>query len=277
MSKYRVVTDQGAYEVTTDEPDSLGATIGQAAKDVFTKPAAAISDLATNPETMANAMPAVLGTAGAVAPVPGGATMGTAAGQGIRDLALKTLNKPVPSVGQHALELGGAAVGDVAAIPGIKAKIFGGQIGDAEKAAGVVTRAPLKLPTAGNVGTALDELEGTLKQSLSSGVPLGPQSARDAYAVANYVAGNPNIVGKSNEIAVQAARVRSMAQAAMNQAIEGRGAPAAAYASSQTIPNAIGSVAQGVKKLPIWAQAAGGTAASILGLDALKHALGGGR
>jgi len=78
--------------------------IGQSAKEAFTTPMRTMKDLATNPETQANLMPALLGTVGGISPIPGGSTMGTAAGQGIRDLSLKALGKPIPSGMRHAGE-----------------------------------------------------------------------------------------------------------------------------------------------------------------------------
>lgn len=215
---------------------SLGQTVQNAAIGAFQRPAAYMANLGTNPEAMANAMPTVLGAGAAMAMPWGGSTVGTAAGQGIRDAALSAMDKPIPSFTQHIGELGAAAVGDVMAVPYLKKAHYASQIGKAEEAAGVVTRAPNKLPTAGNVGTSLNELEETLGR----GVP-GPQSARDAYATANYVTGNPTIVGKSNEINVQANRVRALAQQRLNEQVPGRLAPARGMAGAMTIPNAIGS------------------------------------
>lgn len=268
MARYRVITDQGAYEVTTDEPDSLGEMIGKVAGDVFTKPASAIADLGTNPESMANAMPPVLGTAGAVSPIPGGATMGTATGQGLRDLALKTLGKPIPSGLQHGLELGGAALGDVTAIPGIKANIFGNQIGDAEKATGIVTRGATKAVTPGNVGQTLNDLEA----QVDSGVINTAQGARDAKEVVDQIYGNPHIYEKSPGIQVQSARLSGKVQNLLNTLTPGRAEAASDYATSQTIPNAIGSI---YHSIPPVVKKGLGFGLGISGIDRLLQSLSG--
>lgn len=270
MSKYRVITDQGAYEVTTDEPDSFGGMVKQAASDVFTKPAAMAKDLGTNPETMANSMPTALGTLGAVSPIPGGATMGTAGGQGIRDLALKGLNKPVPGIGQHVLELGGAALGDVAAIPGIKSNIAGKQIGKALSDAGLSEVE--KIPPPSQVRTAL-----VLAQKINAKGDLTPAEAVALKPAMDAIWKKGWFAQKAyTQYAPDVAKASGKIQTALNT-IPGRAGPAADMASAMTIPNALSSIPRLVKSAPVWAQAAGGTAASILGLDALKHALGGSR
>lgn len=236
--------------VPVEKSQEIAQSIPDAIKEALSSSTKTISDMATlqneGPINMAKALPPLTGAVGAVLPIPGGATMGTVGGRQISNLALKSIgqDEEIPSTSSQVLEGGLSALGDVTAIPALKKASAGKAIGAAEKAAGVVTRAPLKLPTSGNVGTALDELE----TMLNSGAPIGPQSARDAYAVANYITGNPAIVGKSNEIAVQAARVRALAQRALNTSIPGRAAPAAAMASAMTIPNKISSGFQAIPK-----------------------------
>lgn len=121
------------------------------------------------------------------------------------------------------------------AIPYAHKAVAGPEIGAAEKAAGVITRAPDKLPTAGTVGEYLN----TLESQIDNGTINTAQSARDAYAGTKYINNNPNLVGKSNEISVQAARVGAKAQALLNKLVPGRGAPAATMANAMKVPNAI--------------------------------------
>lgn len=247
-------------------PESFSDIIKKAAKRSLLDPVVKTKDLATNPVTMAKALPYVASTTGAVALPWGGSTAGYAVGRGISDIALKVMGKEdqIPSALQQSAELGGSILSDVIPIPLAKKSIFGKQIGNAEKSAGVVTRAPDKLPTSVTVGETLNNLEA----QLNSGAISDPQTARDAYAVANYITGNPNLLGKSKEITVQATRVRQLAQQTLNKLIPSRLEPAMEMAKSQTIPRAIGKL-PGVGLWGPWAArgagvAAGGTAAAEL-------------
>lgn len=249
---------------------SFGDTVKQAASDVFTKPASAIVDLGTNPETMANAMPPVLGTAGAMMPVPGGATMGTAAGQGIRDLALTALKKPVPSLLQHGLELGGAALGDVTAIPAINRSRIGNEIGAVERTAGVPPpqQIPsLPKPMAGQpVSGGLDNTIQAVERAKSEGMgsPTFWKQIKDQvdsfYGLGKDVKLTDLDKGKLKYLSAQV-------QNGLNNAVPGRAPLAADLARSQLIPNAIGNT---VRSVPTW----GKLALTGLGGDALFRALG---
>lgn len=257
----------------SQQQPSFGQTLGKVAKDVFREPVSYAKDLATNPVSMAKALPAVLGTAGAVSPVPGGATLGTVGGRQMSNAALRLLGKheEIPSGGSQMLEAGLSLLGDVALIPGVKGAIFGKQIGRAEKAKGVITRAPDKLPTAGTVGETLN----TLEAQLTNGTISDPQTARDAYAITKYINSNPLLVGKSDEILVQAARVGKLAQKTLNRLIPDRLGPAEAMKKAKAIPNLLG---RGWKAIPPWAQRGligGGSAA--LGFEGTKKLIGGGQ
>jgi len=194
--------------------------------------------------------------------------MGTAAGQGIRDLSNKALGQPIPGLLQHGAELGGAAIGDATAIPFAKAKRFGNAIGDAEKAAGVVTRAPLKAVTPGSVGKTLNELE----TAIDAGKINTPQAAKDAKAIVSQVYKNPKIYEQTGEISVQAQRVSKKVQDLINQMIPGRAEPAGQMASAMKIPNAIKKT---YMSLP-WAvrHGAEATAGGALGWQGIKKLLG---
>lgn len=215
-----------------------GQVVGSAIKNALVQPGSMTRDLATNPVTQAKALPELAGYAGALSPMPGGATLGTVLGRQLSNTALKAYGRPeeIPSSNSQILEGGAAALGDVAAIPFIKKAIFGKQIGAAEKAAGVVTRPPDRLPTPGNVGEVLNTLESQLK----SGAITDAQTAREAYAISKYVNKNPNLVGKSDEIKVAAWRVGKLAQETLNKLVPGRLEPAQGMAKAMTIPRFIG-------------------------------------
>lgn len=227
---------------TEDHVETIGEAVKSAVRDMFKKPAVAAADLATNPRTMANALPAVAGAAGAVSPIPGGATMGTVGGRQISNAVLKGLGHPedIPSPMNQVLEGGLAAAGDVLPIPAIKAKVFGNQIGDAEKAAGVITSAADKYPTSGSVGEFLN----TLESQIDNGTLTDPNTIKKAKDAVDFIHQNPNIVGKSNAINVQSARVASKVSGLINDPniIPGRAAPSAAFANSQVIPDALRKV-----------------------------------
>lgn len=228
--------DPDAYLTQQDKP-SMMSRVGTAAKEVFTKPTDYAADLATNPISMAKALPPLLGTAGAISPIPMGATLGTIGGRQLSNEALHLLGKSdqIPSTQSQVREGGLALLGDTLAIPAVKRSIFGSQVGEAEKAAGVITRAPDKLPTAGNVGETLN----TLESQLTNGTITDPQTARDAYAITRYINSNPNLVGKSSEISVQAARVGKLAQETLNNLVPDRMGPAMALKGAMVVPNAI--------------------------------------
>lgn len=251
------------------EPDWKGV-VGSAVKNAFVKPSSFVRDLGTNPETMANAMPPLMSAAGGLSPIPGGATMGMGAGQGIRDLALKTMNKPVPGLMQHGMELGGSALGDIAAIPAMKAAHFGGQIGKAERGTGVITRAPTKAVTPGSVGQTLNDLEA----QVDAGTINTPQAAKDAKAVVSQIYKNPKIYEQTGEISVQSQRVSKKVQDLLNQMIPGRQGPAQAMGKAMTIPNKI----KGLWKDTPWAIKRGAQgAAGVLGVEELYRLLRGGK
>jgi hypothetical protein len=223
---------------------SFGSQVMDAAKASFQVPAQAAEDLATNPVTMAKALPPLMGVAGAVSPIPGGATLGTVGGRQISNEALRLLGHPedIPSTAKQVGEGVLAGIGDAGVIPAVKGNIYGGQIEDAEKAAGIITRGATKAVTPGNVGQTLNDLEA----QIDAGTITDPQTARDAKEVVDQIYNNPHIYEKSPGIQVQSARVSGKVQGLLNQLTPARAAPAAAFGTSQTIPDAIGSAWQAV-------------------------------
>lgn len=264
IKKYPQYASQVQTNPSPDFKTSLKNVVSKSAQDIFKKPFAYAKNLGTNPEAMASAMPALMGTVGAFSSVPGGATAGTAIGDIIRDLALKGIKKPIPSLAQHGLELGGAAIGDIAAIPFAKKAYYGPKIGAAERAAGVITRAPTKAVTPGSVGETL----GNLEAQLDAGTIHTPQEARDAKAVISQIYKNKRIYEQTPEINVQAARVSRKVQDLLNKLVPGRLAPSEAMGKALTIPNAIKDVYTG---LP-WPIRRGAEAA--LGWETIRKLLG---
>lgn len=232
--------EKATYQQPTYTPD-LGDVASQAVagagSEALMRSGSAMRGLMSDPVTQAKALPPLAGLVGAISPVIGGATMGTVGGRQLSNAALRAYGKPeeIPSATSQVVEGLTAAAGDVLAIPAIKRAHYGGKIGAAEGAAGVVTRAPDRLPTAGSVGEYMTNLEA----QIDSGVLNTPQAARDAVAGMRYINQNPNIVGKSSDIAVQAARVGAKAQKILNATVPGRAEPAQALAKSQAIPNFI--------------------------------------
>lgn len=244
MAKYKVDTADGkSYVVeTADEqqaqPDWKGL-VGSAVKEATMQPGTVSRGMmGADPIMQAKALPSLMGTAGAMSPIPGGATMGTVGGRQISNLALKAYGHPemVPSVGSQVLEGGLAAVGDALPIPLMKKFGLGKQIGEAEQAAGVITRAPTKAVTPGSVGETLNNLEA----QLDSGTIKTAQEAKDALAVVKQIYKNPRIYEQTSDIAVQSARVSQKVQSLINKVIPGRAAPAQAMAQAMTIPNMLG-------------------------------------
>lgn len=272
------VPSTGKYDSFTSpqHQDELSEAIPSAVKRMFTRPAAYLKDLGTNPESMANAMPSLMGAAGGIAPIPGGMTGGTAIGQGLRDSALDALGKPVPSGWQHAGELAGSAAGDVVAIPAVKAKIFGKQIGRLEKAAGVpgaedIESTPMNLGQK-SIGEYVNDAIRSVKDSGGQGVPEYWLKLKDQVDRIYEAGKQTGLTTLDNR---RLAWLNKSIQKGLNTSVPGRAGPSAALASSQKIPNILSSMGKAIKRMPPLMKTAGGAALGVAGWDALKHALSG--
>lgn len=249
-------------------PDWKGV-VGGAVKEAFMRPGTMTRDLMTNPVTQAKALPPLMGMVGGMSPIPGGSTMGTVGGRQLSNLALKTYGKPeeIPSRNSQIGEAGVSLVGDLIAFPGIKKAYFGKKIGDAERAAGVVTRAPTKAVTPGSVGQTLNDLEA----QIDAGAINTPQLAKDAKAVISQIYKNPKIYEQTEEISTQAQRVSSKVSNLINK-IPGRSAPSGELAKGMVLQNLI---KQAYRKTPWPIRVGAEGAMGALGIKKLSDIIGG--
>jgi len=280
MGTYKVTTEDGkSYKVTTEDGSTdWKSVVGGAVKSSFQKPLALAKDLGTNPQTMANVMPGLLGTVGGLSPIPGGATGGTAIGQGLRYGALKALGKPQPSNWQMAGELGGSALGDVMAIPAMKKSYFGGQIGKIEKARGVPAAQDIpSIPmTAGqkSTGEFINEAVNSVKSSGGRGTPSYWLQIKDQVDRL-YRMGKDEALTTLDKGRLK--WLNQQVREGLNAAVPGRSVPAQALSQSQTIPKFIGKT---YNKIPSQfrrgaAYGTGAGAAGITAVEIIKKLLGG--
>lgn len=239
----------------------------EATREAFMQPGTMTRDLATNPVTQAKALPALAGTAGAVLGKPMGATMGTVGGRQLSNAALKSYGKQeeIPSATSQVIEGALAFAGDLGPIPAINRKIFGKQVGAAEKAAGI------------------PEFVDSMKR------PTGPDSTAKFIDWARKIRGNPggetlkqikdeiDFIYKNRKNVpisdIDEGKLKFLGrwvQDSLNKAAPGRGDAARSLASSQKVPNMLVKAA---KSVPWWGKAVTG----IVGGDALIRALAGSR
>jgi hypothetical protein len=145
----------------------------------------------------------------------------------------------------------------------------GSRIGQAEKAAGVITKAAEAYPTSGNIGTFLNNLE----DQLDAGALKNPQQLQQAKDAMEYVFKNPNIVGKTKGITTQAARISNKVSNLFNDPniVPGRAAPSTDFQTMKTITKPLDLMMQALK-LP--AQHPLQTGAYLAAAATLKHLLG---
>jgi hypothetical protein len=259
------------------QKQSFGQTAKRSVIDMFRRPAMAAKDLGTNPVTMANSIPPLASTAGGLSPIPGGATMGMAGGQAVRDLALKALKKPIPGGWQHAGELGGAALSDIIAIPSMKKSYYGGKVGEAEAAAHVPPPQDIpSIPMATgqkSAGDFINEAVDSVKSSGGSGSPTYWKQIKDQVDRIYDMGVDQKLT------TLDKGRLRwlnQQVQAGLNAAVPGREIPAAALARSQTIPNAMNRVWRQIPaKYKVAGVAGGAVGIPLSAAEILKKLLGG--
>lgn len=244
---------------------SMGDISGQAVKEALFQPGSNTRELATNPITQAKALPGLLGSAGAVTGIPMGASLGTGVGNLIADAALKSYGRSdqIPSTRSQVLGTGTAAIGDLTAIPAINRKIFGSQVGAAERTAGVpsATQIPSTPMTLGQktlgefINDAIDSVGSDTPKDYTFWAQLKDQVDRI------YKLGKNEALTTLDQGRLKA--LNAAAQSGINYLVPGRAAPATALAMSQTVPNAI---SKGVGEIPWWGKA-------IIGEGGLQAAL----
>lgn len=242
----RGVSEEKSQSVADSLPDAVKSSLINLTSGMASR----AKDLATNPETMAKAMPAVLGASAAMIPYPGAGTIMTGAGQGIRDAALAAMNKTgeIPSGLQHAMELGGAAVGDLTAFPAINKARLGGEIGQVEKAAGVppvqdMRSTPMSLGPK-SVGDYINDAMDSVKSYGGKGTPTFWKQIKDQVDRIYELGKDAGLT------AMDKGRLKFLSQtvqSGLNSAVEGRGPIAADLARSQIIPN---TISKGLRAIP---------------------------
>lgn len=222
-------------------------------------------DLATNPVTQAKALPVLAGTVGAVLGRPMGATMGTVGGRQLSNAALKAYGKPeeIPSAIAQVAEGALAFAGDLAPIPAINRRIFGKQVGAAEKAAKIPEFADsLNRPTGPDSTAKFIDWARKIR-----GNPSG-ETLKQIKDEIDFIYKNRKNVPISDNDEGKLKFLNRWVQNSLNKAAPGRGDAAKSLARSQVVPNAIKKAS---KAIPWWVKGS----ASILGGDALLRALTG--
>lgn len=248
-------------------PASLKQIVGESAtravREASFRPGTISRDMITDPVTQAKALPPLLGAVGAISPAPGGATAGTVGGRQLSNAALRAYGRPeeVPSGLSQMMEAALAAAGDLGPIPAMNRRIFGKQVGQMERAAGI------------------PDLVDSMKR------PTGPDSTAKFIDWARKIRGNPggetlkqikdqiDFIYKNRKNVpisdIDEGKLKFLGrwvQQSLNKAAPGRGAAAGNLALSQTVPNYISKVA---KAIPWWVKGTAG----VLGGDALIRAL----
>lgn len=234
---------QQPAQADSNTGDVAAQAVVQAGKEALMQPGTLARDLATDPVTQAKALPYIAGTAGAIAPIPGGASLGQDGGRLLSDAALASYGRQdaIPPIAQQVAEGAGALAGDVLALPGIKKGIYGRQIGAAEKAAGVPPPQDIaSLPRPGGaqpVSQAIDEAIQNIKTVPDAQkTPVFWKQIKDQVDWF-YGRGKDEVISKMDK--AKLAWLSNAAQDGLNAAVPGRAIPAQAMARSQAIPNAV--------------------------------------
>lgn len=217
------------------------------------------------PIRQAKALPALAGTGLGLLGIPGGATVGTTGGRVLSNAALISYGRPeeMPSTESQVAEGALAALGDLTAIPALNRKIFGGQVGAAEKAAGVspVQDIPSTPMATGSksLGEFVNDAVRSVKDSGGRGTPEYWLQIKDQIDRI-YELGKDSGLTRLDRGKLRF--LNTAVQSGLNRAVPGRAVPAAALAESQRLPN---TISRGVKNIsrntPFWLKVAAGTAA----------------
>lgn len=229
--------------------------------------------LMTDSVTQAKVLPYLAGGGLGVTGVPMGGALGTGGGHLLADAALKSYGREdlIPSMGRQLTDMALAGLGDVTAIPAVNRKIFGGQVGAAERAA--------KFPPAQDVrsipmNTGQKTLGDFVNDALDSVKSSGGQGTPSYWMQLKDQVDRIYKLGKDQALTrLDQGRLKFLnkaIQAGMNANAPGRAGPAANLAMSQVVPNAITKAG---RSIPTWAKYAMGTGATAAGLGGLGKAL----
>lgn len=237
----------------------------EAVREATMRSGTMMRDFATNPVTQAKALPALAGTTAAVLGVPMGATKGIVAGRQLSNAALRSYGRQeeIPSGISQVLEGALSFAGDLAPIPAMNRKIFGKQVGAAEKAAGIPEFVDsLKRPTGPDTTAKFIDWARKIK-----GNPSG-ETLKQIKDQIDFIYKNRKNVPISDIDEGKLKFLGRWVQDSLNKSAPGRGDAARSLAQSQAVPNAIRKAS---KAIPWWVKGS----ASILGGDALLRALTG--
>lgn len=233
------------------------------------EPDTVIQDLETNPVTQAKAVVPLAGTLGAMSPIPMGTTIGTVGARKLSNAALDAYGRPEekPSGLEQAGEAALSLAGDAFAVPGIKSKLAGKAIGEAEGAAGITQDTIRRLPPPGSIRTAV-VLLNKLKDKLLA-KEITPLAAREIKPALDTIATKGWL--KGTEYMSDFGHVSNQVTKLVNE-IPGRGEAASQMRSAKFIPNLAKKTWNAIPN-PVrrgFGYAVGGG----LGIDALHEVLG---
>jgi hypothetical protein len=250
----RMVKKYPQYASQIDQPMDWKGVVGSAVKSAGMMPGTIpnklmVPSLANAPD-QAKALPPLASAVGGIMGGPMGMTKFGEPARALSDMALASygMKDKIPSPMAHLGELGGNLLGDVIALPAIKKKIYGSQIGKVEKMAGVPPPQDIRsLPRPGgtqSVSTTIDEAVDSVKGSEMRGTPTFWKQIKDQVDWI-YERGKSEALSKGDK--AKLAWLNGQVQKGLNISIPGRAGPAAALAESQVVPNAIG---RSVRMLP---------------------------
>lgn len=256
---------------------SMKDVVSDAVSNATFQPGSTTAKIMSDPITQAQVLPTIAGTTMGAMGVPMGSSLGTGGGHLLADAALKSYGRPdlIPSTKSQVIGTGAAALADLTAIPALNRKIYGGQIGAMEDAAGVppVQEIPsLPKPKAGDpVSGGIDSAIASVDSANSGGggTPTFWKQIKDQidnfYNLGKDIKMTDLDEGKLKYLSAQV-------QKGLNASVPGRAVPSASLAMSQKVPNMISSVG---KAIPWWVKAPVAGALTWSGGDALLNAIKG--
>jgi hypothetical protein len=234
--------DQWTRDLPKPNEVDFGAVVMDALNEAKMGNGSKMRALMTDPITQAKVLPYLAQVAGGFSGIPGGTTAGMVGGRQLSNLALRTYGKPeeIPSTTHQVIEAGGSALADIIPVPWINKKIFGGQVGTVEKAAGVPAAQDIRsIPmTLGQktVGEFINDAVDSVKSSGLEGTPAYWKQIKDQVDRIYKIGADQKLTNLDQG---RLKWLNAMVQKGLNKAVPGRAVPAKALEISQTIPNYI--------------------------------------